>query len=47
MLGLFHGIKGAKVWRSHLSENAPKRKSDINVIKEALIKIEEIQKEVA
>ena len=47
MLGLFHGVKGAKVWRSHLSENAPKRKTDINVIKEALIKIEEIQKEVA
>ena len=47
MLGLFHGIKGAKFWRSHLSENAPKRKQDINVIKEALIKIEEIQKEVA
>ena len=47
MLGLFHGVKGAKVWRSYLSENAPKRKSDINVIKEALIKIEEIQKEVA
>ena len=47
MLGLFHGVKGAKFWRSHLSENAPKRKSDINVIKEALIKIEEIQKEVA
>ena len=41
------GVKGAKFWRSHLSENAPKRKSDINVIKEALIKIEEIQKEVA
>ena len=47
MLGLFHGVKGAKFWRSHLSENAPKRKQDINVIKEALIKIEEIQKEVA
>ena len=47
MLGLFHGVKGAKFWRSHLSENAPKRKTDINVIKEALIKIEEIQKEVA
>ena len=47
MLGLFHGVKGAKFWRSYLSENAPKRKNDINVIKEALIKIEEIQKEVA
>ena len=47
MLGHFHGIKGAKFWRSHLSENAPKRKQDINVIKEALNKIEEIQKEVA
>jgi tRNA-dihydrouridine synthase A len=47
MLGLFHGVKGAKLWRSHLSENAPKRKNDINVLKEALIKIEEIQKEVA
>ena len=47
MLGLFHGVKGAKLWRSHLSENAPKRKNDINVLKEALIKIEEIQKEAA
>ena len=46
MLGLFHGVKGAKLWRSYLSENAPKRKNDINVIKEALIKIEEVQKEV-
>ena len=40
-------LKEQKLWRSHLSENAPKRKNDINVIKEALIKIEEIQKEVA
>ena len=46
MLGLFHGIKGAKLWRNYLSENAPKRKDDINVFKEALLKIEEIHKEV-
>ena len=46
MLGLFHGIKGAKLWRNHLSEHAPKRKNDISVFKEALLKIEEIHKEV-
>ena len=46
MLGLFHGIKGAKLWRNYLSENAPKRKYDISVFKEALLKIEEIHKEV-
>ena len=46
MLGLFHGIKGAKLWRNYLSENAPKRKDDINIFKEALLKIEEIHKEV-
>lgn len=36
ILGLFQGQKGARIWRRHLSENAPKVGAGIEVIKEAL-----------
>lgn len=36
MLGLFHGIKGARAWRRHLSEQGPKIGADENVILRAL-----------
>ena len=36
MLGLFHGIKGAKAWRRHLSEQGPKARADENVVLQAL-----------
>lgn len=36
MLGLFHGIKGARAWRRHLSEQGAKADADENVILQAL-----------
>ncbi len=36
ILGLFHGEKGAKLWRRHISENAHKPDADERVILEAL-----------
>ena len=39
MLGLFHGCRGAKLWRSYLSHEAPRRRNDPNVLKEALDEI--------
>ncbi len=47
MLGLFHGYRGAKFWRSYLSNEITKRKFDPNVLREALDKMYDIQKEVA
>lgn len=36
ILGLFHGVQGAKAWRRHLSVNAPKKGADENVVLQAL-----------
>ena len=36
MLGLFHGIKGARAWRRHLSEQGPRAGADENVVLQAL-----------
>lgn len=36
ILGLFHGVSGARAWRRILSENATKSKADVNVVLEAL-----------
>ncbi|WP_245423836.1 tRNA dihydrouridine(20/20a) synthase DusA [Methylovirgula sp. 4M-Z18] len=36
ILGLFAGMPGARLWRRHLSTEAPKRGAGINVIKDAL-----------
>ena len=36
MLGLFHGLPGARLFRRHLSENATKKGADLSVLREAL-----------
>ncbi len=36
ILGLFHGVSGAKSWRRHISENAHKPGADENVVLQAL-----------
>jgi tRNA-dihydrouridine synthase A len=36
MLGLFHGVDGARLWRRHLSENANKKGADQQVLLQAL-----------
>lgn len=36
ILGLFHGVSGAKAWRRHISEHAHKPGADENVILQAL-----------
>jgi tRNA-dihydrouridine synthase A len=36
MLGLFHGLPGARLFRRHLSENATKRGAGIPVLRDAL-----------
>lgn len=40
ILGLFHGMPGARAWRRHISENAYKKGADISVVTEALSKIQ-------
>jgi len=40
MLGLFQGIKGAKLFRRYLSENAHKPNAGIEVIEQALSALE-------
>ena len=47
MMGIFHGFRGAKVWRKYLSEESIKKNFDPNIIKKALNKIVDAQKEVA
>ena len=47
MLGLFHGCRGAKLWRSYLSHEAPRRRNDPNVLKEALDEIISFQSQAA
>jgi tRNA-dihydrouridine synthase A len=36
LLGLFHGLPGARLFRRHLSENATKKGADSSVLREAL-----------
>ena len=36
MLGLFQGVPGARAWRRHLSEEAPKKGAGVNVLLDAL-----------
>ncbi len=36
ILGLFHGVAGARAWRRFLSENAPKKGADETVVLDAL-----------
>lgn len=35
ILGLYHGVQGAKAWRRHLSENAPRTGATAEVVREA------------
>lgn len=39
MLGLYHGCRGAKAWRRHLSEKAHDTDADSSVVKEALMHV--------
>ena len=39
ILGLFHGVPGARSWRRVLSENATKKGADETVVLEALNRI--------
>ena len=41
LLGAFNGMPGARLWRRHLSENAPRRGADLQVFDEALAFVEE------
>lgn len=41
MLGLFHGVPGARRWRRHLSENAYKKGAGIDVVFDALALVPE------
>jgi tRNA-dihydrouridine synthase A len=36
MLGLFHGVDGARAWRRHLSENTTRFGADKQVVLDAL-----------
>lgn len=39
MLGLFHGVPGARHWRGHLSEHAPRAGAGVEVVTDALGKL--------
>ncbi len=41
VMGLFQGQPGGRLWRRHLSENAPRRGDDPNVLREALALVQE------
>ncbi len=36
ILGLFNGLPGARKWRRHISENAPREAASIEVITDAV-----------
>ena len=42
ILGLFHGVAGARAWRRALSENAPTKGADESVVLEALRNVHEL-----
>jgi len=39
MVGLFQGVRGARAWRRHLSENAHRPGAGIEVIREAAARV--------
>jgi tRNA-dihydrouridine synthase A len=39
LLGLFQGVPGAKAWRRHISDNAPRPGAGVEVIAEALERV--------
>ena len=47
VMGLFQGMPGGKIWRRHLSENAPRRGDDPQVLAEALALVEAEQEKRA
>ena len=40
VMGLFQGLPGGRLWRRHLSENAPRRGDDPQILREALALVE-------
>jgi tRNA-dihydrouridine synthase A len=40
ILGVFQGMPGARAWRRHLSENAYKKEADLNVVRDAMAKVQ-------
>jgi tRNA-dihydrouridine synthase A len=40
MLGLYHGVSGARAFRRHLSENAPRSAAPLDVLREAVALVE-------
>jgi tRNA-dihydrouridine synthase A len=40
MLGLYHGVPGARAFRRHLSENAPRSDAPLDVLREAVALVE-------
>ncbi len=42
ILGLFNGMPGAKKWRRYLSENAPAAGADLDVLKQAMSLVSEV-----
>lgn len=46
ILGLFHGQKGARMWRRHLSENAHKHNAEITIVNEALHHVRSIDEAI-
>ena len=47
VMGLFQGMPGGKIWRRHLSENAPRRGDDPHLLTEALALVEAEQEKRA
>ena len=47
ILGLYQGRPGAKIWRRHLSENAHRSGAGVEVVREALDRVREVQETVA
>jgi len=41
MLGIFQGVKGTKAWKRFLSENAHKKEAGLDVLKQALLLIDQ------
>jgi len=47
MLGIFQGVKGTKAWKRFLSENAHKKEAGLDVLKQALLLIDQEDSDAA
>ena len=47
MLGIFQGVKGTKAWKRFLSENAHKKEARLDVLKQALLLIDQEDSDAA